>query len=155
MANEKLTEAGKWMISLWSSILFFLVASSFMFNLVRKNLCYKCPDWTVVLILSIIFAICTRLLMFMPLPKTFEEYNGLANPAGMINFNLAQLRAEDVGCTECTKAATTCLRNPFSADCHDMVEECESTCDNVGVVDAIRDGQRMVPNVNYFVDGVC
>jgi hypothetical protein len=72
--KKPISEANKWMISLWSGLLFFLIASPFMFKLtggifssagiqIEKD---GCPNLIGVGIHAVVFAILVRLMMLIP-----------------------------------------------------------------------------------------
>jgi hypothetical protein len=77
LCKKPISEANKWMISLWSGLLFFLIASPFMFKLtggifssaglqIEKN---GCPNLLGVGIHAIVFTILVRLMMLIPVSK--------------------------------------------------------------------------------------
>jgi len=182
--DNNISELSKWMISFWSALLFLLIASPFMFKLTGglfKSLGLKtqrngCPNWIGLLIHAVVFALLIRLMMMIPLPGVnnkeaydsfspevwdkynynfYDGYTGLANPAGMMNYNTAYLRAKEARCDECVKAASACMRDPFSIACIRGVDVCNQTCENVGVIDAINAGQCNSPIRDYFPKGSC
>lgn len=77
LCKKPISEANKWMISLWSGLLFFLIASPFMFKLtggifssaglqIEKN---GCPNLLGVGIHALVFTILVRLMMLIPVSK--------------------------------------------------------------------------------------
>lgn len=73
--KKELNELQKWIISLWSALLFLFVASPLMFKItgslfsklgikIQQN---GCPNITGLIIHSIIFAVIIRLMMAIPL----------------------------------------------------------------------------------------
>ena len=76
--TREISEGQKWIISLWSSLLFMLLASPFMFKLTGKlfsnfNLTIidnnGCPNYIGLVLHSIVFAILVRLMMLIPINK--------------------------------------------------------------------------------------
>ena len=75
--KKPISEANKWMISLWSGLLFFLIASPFMFKLTGRLLSLAglqiekdgCPNLIGVGIHAVVFAILVRLMMLIPVNK--------------------------------------------------------------------------------------
>ena len=77
MAN--LTEANKWMISVWSALLFLLIASPFMFKVTNSIFSglgmstangMGCPNWIGLILHAIVFAVLIRVMMLINLPGT-------------------------------------------------------------------------------------
>lgn len=76
MAN--VTETHKWIISLWSALLFLLIASPFMFKLTGSLFSLVgletqqdgCPNLVGLCIHAFVFFLLTRLMMVVPLPGT-------------------------------------------------------------------------------------
>lgn len=77
LCKKTISEANKWMISLWSGLLFFLIASPFMFKLtggifssaglkIQKD---GCPNLLGVGIHALVFTILVRLMMLIPVNK--------------------------------------------------------------------------------------
>ena len=82
MTQEKsLTEGEKWMISLWSGLLFLIVASPFMYGFTGvivgkigiKTSENGCPYIIGLIIHAIVFAILIRIMMLIPLPGTGQD----------------------------------------------------------------------------------
>lgn len=75
MAKKHLTEKHKWIISLWTALLFLLIASPFMYNITNsltstigfQTSSNGCPNIWGLVIHAIVFAILTRVLMLIPL----------------------------------------------------------------------------------------
>jgi len=74
ICKKPISEANKWMISLWSGLLFFVIASPFMFKLtgdifssaglkIEKD---GCANLLGVGIHAVVFAILVRLMMLIP-----------------------------------------------------------------------------------------
>lgn len=74
--NKPLNEVQKWMISLWSALLFLFIASPFMFKItgrllsnigiiIEKN---GCPNLLGMIIHTLVFAVLIRVMMLIPLP---------------------------------------------------------------------------------------
>ena len=73
----ELTESQKWMVSLYSALLFLLIASPFTFRLVN-SLTEKvgftiadyrgCPNMYGLVLHAIVFAVLIRVMMAIPLP---------------------------------------------------------------------------------------
>ena len=76
MAKD-LNETDKWMISVFSALIFILIASPFMFKLTGSIFASMgltiqhdgCPNWIGIIIHSIVFAILIRLSMLIPTKK--------------------------------------------------------------------------------------
>jgi hypothetical protein len=72
--KKPITEGNKLMISLWSGILFFVIAAPFMFKLtgsIFSSVGLKiekdgCPNLIGVAIHAVVFAILVRLMMLIP-----------------------------------------------------------------------------------------
>lgn len=70
---DALTEGKKWMVIVAVALMFFLVSSPFMYNITQKiaaklnlNLGKDgCPNYTGVIVHTIVFIIILRLLMFI------------------------------------------------------------------------------------------
>lgn len=79
---KSLNEANKWIISLWSALLFLLIASPFMFKLTGtlfsklglKTEQNGCPNWWGLVIHTVVFAVLVRVMMVVHLPGTDEKY---------------------------------------------------------------------------------
>ena len=41
----------------------------------------------------------------------YKGYTGLVNPASMLYYNAVNLRAQRVGCNDCTTASNICMKN--------------------------------------------
>lgn len=76
MSNPEQTETQKWMISFWAALVFVIIASPFMFNLVDKiaqPIGMKvanngCPTIFGLLLHAVVFAVIIRLMMDIKLP---------------------------------------------------------------------------------------
>jgi hypothetical protein len=77
VCKKSISESNKWIISLWSGLLFFLIASPFMFKLtggifssaglkIQKD---GCPNLLGVGIHALVFTILVRLIMIIPVNK--------------------------------------------------------------------------------------
>lgn len=74
--QKPLNESQKWMISLWSALLFLLIASPFMFKATGwifsevglQTQQGGCPNWWGLIIHAVVFAVLIRVLMLIPLP---------------------------------------------------------------------------------------
>lgn len=84
MAEDKsLTEGEKWMISLWSGLLFLIIASPLaymvmgaLFRALGLNIEKDgCPYISGLIIHAIVFAILIRVMMLIPLPGTGHDDN--------------------------------------------------------------------------------
>ena len=75
--KKPISEANKWIISLWSGLLFFLIAAPFMFKLtgsifssvglqIEKD---GCPNLIGVGIHAVVFAVLVRIMMLIPVNK--------------------------------------------------------------------------------------
>lgn len=113
--KDKISGKTKWVISLWSGLVFLIIASSIMYRItgsvfgifglkIQNN---GCPNWIGLLIHSVVFIILIRVMMEIPIPGTEETfcpsnfhkgYTGLVNPASMVACNRAQLYAMEQGC---------------------------------------------------------
>jgi hypothetical protein len=158
MAN--LTEGQKWIISLWTAILFILIASPLMFKLtgsVFQKLGLQtqqggCPNWWGILIHAVVFALLIRLLMWVPLPGR-EEYTGLASPASMIKCNTAYLYADQKNCSDCVDAAQTCMNHPFTKECKHAIQKCQNNCQDQRVTSMVSNNCNIYGHVDYTPKG--
>lgn len=91
----------------------------------------------------------------VPTYSFYDGYSGLADPAGMLKYNDAYLRAQEAGCGDCIDAAQICMENPYSKECQHKVNKCQDTCSNPGVLDAIKDGQKLVADKDWENHGRC
>jgi hypothetical protein len=75
--NEKLTDSKKWVISLYTALLFLLIASPFMFKLVNSITSLAgvsianyqgCPNMIGLVLHAIVFALLVRAMMLVKLP---------------------------------------------------------------------------------------
>ena len=84
---KTLSEGGKWAISFWSGLLFFVMASPLayaFFNEFFKRLGFEIiedrrPYIYGILIHAILFAIFIRIMMFINLPGTTEQFKQKKN----------------------------------------------------------------------------
>lgn len=75
--KKSISEANKWMISLWSGLLFFVIAAPFMFKLTGGIFSLVdlkiendgCPNLLGIGIHSLVFAILVRVMMLIPINK--------------------------------------------------------------------------------------
>ena len=80
MPNHKLNESQKIMVSVWSALLFLLIASPFMFKLTGQLFSQVglsthsrgCPKMTGLVIHAVVFGLLVRLMMTVPVPETPE-----------------------------------------------------------------------------------
>jgi hypothetical protein len=162
MAKDKkpLGEGQKWMISLWSALLFLIIASPFMFKntgwffskVGLKTQQGGCPNWWGLIIHAIVFALLIRVMMLIPLPGT-EEYNGLASPASMARCNAAYLVADREGCNDCTHAAQICMKHPHTNKCKHAIAQCNSGCHNQAVANMTARDCDIYGHVDYYPRG--
>ena len=74
--NKKLSEKQKWMVSVYSAILFFIISAPFMYKLTGAIFSYfglniqmyGCPNYLGLVIHAVVFALLIRLLMLVPVP---------------------------------------------------------------------------------------
>jgi len=74
MAAKDLTERQKWMISIWSALLFLLISSPFMYNVTNSltstigflTSSNGCPNIHGLVLHAVVFAILIRVLMLIP-----------------------------------------------------------------------------------------
>ena len=75
--KESITEAQKWFVSLIAAVIFFVIASPFMFKLTAvffslagmKTENEGIPNMLGLFLHAIVFAVAIRLSMFVPLPE--------------------------------------------------------------------------------------
>ena len=164
-----LTEKQKWLISLYSGLLFLVVASPLVYlitgGLTRflgmDTSTKGCPNWKGLALHAIVFAILVRVMMMIPAvsekwapPIGDLMYLGLSNPAAMLRANAAQLAAENNGCSACADTAKTCMRDPRTEGCTKAQANCNSqTCNNPSVVQRVHTASQIGQTPQYFAPG--
>jgi hypothetical protein len=141
MAMHSLSEDQKWLVILLLVVLFYLLASPFMFkctgSLFRiinlppgqvQPLQNGCPTLLGLALHAVLFGILIRVVMMMPFGGgegyAYSGYQGLADPGDMMSCNRAQLFAHNSGDAGCAEAANFCMQYPGSVLCDALVNIC-------------------------------
>jgi nitrogen fixation-related uncharacterized protein len=92
-----------------------------------------------------------------PVPTyNFDDgYRGLANPAGILQYNTVYLQAQEAGCGDCVDASQICMENPFGEECQEAVSHCQDNCKDPGVLKNIQKAQELVSNKQWSPNGRC
>ena len=158
--------------------IFALLSSPLVYNFTGKIFGGNgCSDAKSIFIHTLVYALLVFLLMYSSTPvekygcepnstiaedsplipaySFYNGYQGLANPAGMKNYNTAYLMAEKAGCDSCVDAAQECMLNPFNQTCKMKTDKCKKECKNSGVLSAMKEGKRLSPNRDYLSCGQC
>ena len=81
MAQSELTDKGKWIISLWTGLLFIVVANPTAFKLVNSITqgvglsianSFGCPNWKGIILHGFVFALAVRAMMLINLPGVHD-----------------------------------------------------------------------------------
>lgn len=138
-----ISESKRWVMILWSTMLFMLIASPFAYMITRTLFTklgirsQQCPNYIGLVVHGVIFAILLRLVMLLPFYKKNENYKGLSARGDFMACNAAQLMAQNAGCDVCYKAAQTCMEKPFDKKCNEARKTCISTCSHKNIAKAV------------------
>ena len=159
MRSEKKT----WIEILWATVIFVIIASPMTSKLIVSSLSklgYYNKPWLVLLASTILFAILLRLVMLLPVFKEPYDpsapwgykhgYTGLVNGSDMLNCNGAQLMADKVGCSVCSKAAQACMESPDDDDCSEGRKNCLATCNNKQVASMVNTSCTINQPIPYW-----
>jgi len=126
------SEKQKWIISLYSAVLFVLLVNPIAFRITNYFLGFigldtldirtGKPTLSGILIHSILFGLIVRLSMGV----NIERFSGLSPPFKMLECNKAQLLAIQNNSPICENASSSCIKNPYSINCLNNLTSCNN-----------------------------